>query len=75
MNGTRLRWTDIPGPLRSRAEAAVGTPLHEIASAPGGFTPGVASAAPAVRDFQRAQATALLAWLTTRCPGLLDDRT
>ncbi|GIE76979.1 hypothetical protein Aph02nite_29290 [Actinoplanes philippinensis] len=44
MNVTRLRWTDIPAPLRSRAEAAVGTPLHEIASAPGGFTPGVASA-------------------------------
>jgi aminoglycoside phosphotransferase (APT) family kinase protein len=44
MNVTRLRWTDIPDSLRSRAEAAAATPLREIASAPGGFTPGVASA-------------------------------
>lgn len=43
MNTTRLRWTDIPGSLRSRAEAVVATPLHEISSASGGFTPGVAS--------------------------------
>jgi aminoglycoside phosphotransferase (APT) family kinase protein len=44
MNLTRLRWTDIPDSLRQRAEAAVATPLHEISSATGGFTPGVASA-------------------------------
>ncbi|MEU4155231.1 phosphotransferase [Actinoplanes sp. NPDC026670] len=44
MNLTRLRWSDIPDSLRSRAEAAVATPLREVASAPGGFTPGVASA-------------------------------
>ncbi|KUL30798.1 phosphotransferase family protein [Actinoplanes awajinensis] len=43
MNLTRLRWSDIPGLLRSRAEQAAATPLHEIASASGGFTPGVAS--------------------------------
>ncbi|MDP9792455.1 aminoglycoside phosphotransferase (APT) family kinase protein [Catenuloplanes nepalensis] len=43
MNLTRLRWSDIPDSLRNRAEQAVATPLHEIASAPGGFTPGVAS--------------------------------
>jgi aminoglycoside phosphotransferase (APT) family kinase protein len=44
MNVTRLRWSDIPDSLRRRAEQAVATPLREIASAPGGFTPGVASA-------------------------------
>lgn len=43
MNLTRLRWSDIPDSLRNRAEQAVATPLHEIASATGGFTPGVAS--------------------------------
>lgn len=43
MNMTRLRWTDIPALLRHRAEEAVSTPLREIASATGGFTPGVAS--------------------------------
>ncbi|BEL04620.1 hypothetical protein Q0Z83_028110 [Actinoplanes sichuanensis] len=44
MNVTRLRWSDIPDSLRARAEAAVATPLREVGSAPGGFTPGVASA-------------------------------
>ena len=43
MNLTRLRWRDIPDFLRSRAEQAVATPLHEVATAAGGFTPGVAS--------------------------------
>ncbi|WP_433788520.1 hypothetical protein [Actinoplanes sp. CA-252034] len=31
--------------------------------------------APAVRDFQRAQAKALLAWLGTRRPDILRERT
>jgi aminoglycoside phosphotransferase (APT) family kinase protein len=42
-SGTRAAWGDIPAAVREEIEAALGAPVVDAVSQPGGFSPGVAS--------------------------------
>ena len=41
--GVRVPWWDLPAPVREWAEEALGAPVVEAVTQPGGFSPGVAA--------------------------------
>ncbi|HET6530956.1 MAG TPA: aminoglycoside phosphotransferase family protein [Actinoplanes sp.] len=40
--GTRISWSDLPGPVRAAVEDRLGAPVVSAESQPGGFSPGTA---------------------------------
>ncbi len=41
--GVRIAWRDLPAAVRARVEQALGSPVVDSVSQPGGFSPGVAA--------------------------------
>jgi hypothetical protein len=41
--GSRIEWPDVPADVRDAVDRALGSPVVEAASQPGGFSPGVAA--------------------------------
>lgn len=65
----RLRWADVPGPVRTAAESALGARVTGDVSQSGGFSPGLASRL-VLADGRRVFAKAISAARNPRSPGL-----
>lgn len=67
--GVRLPWTEIPEPLRHRAETHLGGRIVEAVTQPGGFSPG-AAARLRLADGRRAFAKAVSPGQNPDSPGI-----
>lgn len=66
---SRLRWEDLPGPVRTAAESALGARVVNGVTQAGGFSPGLASRL-VLEDGRRVFAKAISAARNPRSPGL-----